>query len=186
MRIKAIEGYEALYAISDEGQIFNLRTGHEKHKVVMQSGYEYIHLNKGDKNGRMFRVHRLVAKAFIPNPDRLPQVNHINGNKQDNRASNLEWCTPLQNQRHAIESGLFNTVGEETQAQNSRKNKSGKYAKSMSTAIQCMVLKLLAKNMGLLMCASGMRFSEKRGKRWSEYCQYCGAYNDTVLKGETA
>ena len=113
MRIKAIEGYEALYAISDEGKIFNLRTGREKHKVVMPSGYEYIHLNKGDKNGRMFRVHRLVAKAFIPNPDRFPQVNHINGNKQDNRASNLEWCTPLQNQRHAIESGLFNTVGEE-------------------------------------------------------------------------
>lgn len=58
-------------------------------------------------NGKGYKVHRLVAKAFIPNPDNLPQINHIDGNKENNCVDNLEWCDYQHNVYHAIESGLF-------------------------------------------------------------------------------
>lgn len=66
-------------------------------------------------NQRRAYVHRLIATAFIPNPDHLPQVNHIDGDPRNNRISNLEWCTAQRNVEHAFETGLTipNIYGEE-------------------------------------------------------------------------
>lgn len=66
----------------------------------------YLRVRFGASGKIRARVHRLIATAFVPNPLGKPQVNHIDGNKRNNAASNLEWCTPRENQRHAITSGL--------------------------------------------------------------------------------
>jgi hypothetical protein len=61
-------------------------------------------------------THRIVAEAFLPNPDNLPEVNHEDGNKHNNNASNLEWCTRSENMKHAYQTGLKSSAG----AKNSR------------------------------------------------------------------
>ncbi len=70
-------------------------------------GYLKVDLFANGKRVRRFRVSRLVAEAFIPNPFGLGQVNHLDGNKRNNSANNLQWCSASENVRHAIESGLW-------------------------------------------------------------------------------
>ena len=73
---------------------------------VMKCGYLAISLRDFEQKCHLLKIHRLVAIAFIPNPNNLPDVNHIDGNKENPIASNLEWCTPSENTIHAINSGL--------------------------------------------------------------------------------
>lgn len=102
---KPIEEYERLYEVSNLGNVKSLpRNGTiKKAKLlrvnVKKSGYVNVVLTKNNKK-KTFRLHRLVAKAFIPNPQNKPQVNHKNGIKTDNTASNLEWATSSENVRH--------------------------------------------------------------------------------------
>lgn len=98
---KDIPEYEGLYQVSNLGDIksFNYR-GHGEIKILKQStdkkGYKYVRLFKNGE-GKTYKVHRLVAMLFIPNPNNLPIVNHIDECKSNNMVSNLEWCTLVYN-----------------------------------------------------------------------------------------
>lgn len=115
---KPVSGYEGFYEVSNLGRIKSLRrdvaipnsklgtvgyrTYPERIKPCVENrrGYYQVTLSKETKH-RTLSVHRLVALAFIPNPDNKPYVNHIDGNKKNNCVSNLEWCTASENNWHA-------------------------------------------------------------------------------------
>lgn len=108
---KPIPNYEGFYEVSNIGNVrsvtrtvwqlykFNTLKGNTKRQAVGKDGYMVVSLCKGGKP-KVFQVHRLVAKAFIPNPKSLPCVNHINEIKTDNRMENLEWCTVIYNNNY--------------------------------------------------------------------------------------
>lgn len=116
---KEIDGYNGVYFVSNLGQVKSIdhycsnRTGSGKQtgrvfKIqVSYKGYLRVALSKNKKKFHT-SVHRLIAKAFIPNPENKPQVNHINGIKSDNRIENLEWCTNGENMTHAFKNNLVN------------------------------------------------------------------------------
>lgn len=95
------------YRISNFGRIFNEKEKRELHPVPNKKrrGYFYISLQQDGRRENML-LSRLVAKHFLRNPNNLPQVNHINGNKSNNRIDNLEWITAKDNILHAITTGL--------------------------------------------------------------------------------
>lgn len=103
-----ISGYDGIYEVSDIGRVRHAVTGHIKRPYLHPSGYLFVFLYRvSDKSNKMLRVHRLVADAFIHKLPERDQVNHINGNKADNRAANLEWVDGKENTQHAISIGHF-------------------------------------------------------------------------------
>ena len=93
---KDIEGYEGLYQVSNLGNVKSLGNDKKRKEKILKPnknnrGYLYVGLCKQGKI-KMCKIHRLVAKAFIPNPNNYEEINHLNESKIDNRASNLEWC----------------------------------------------------------------------------------------------
>lgn len=116
----SVEGYEDCYEINAIGQIRSIERVIYKSNGTMQrlkskilkthlnsSGYPVLRLSNLTNGKReMVRLHRLLAKHFIPNPENKPEVNHIDGDKQNFSLSNLEWVTPRENRKHAWDSGL--------------------------------------------------------------------------------
>lgn len=96
------------YEITAGGRVRCAKTKKVKKQSLSDGGYFRVSITKDSKESTM-RVHRLVAETFLPNPDNKPYVNHKDGNKQNNKRSNLEWCSQKENVNHAIDTGLFPT-----------------------------------------------------------------------------
>jgi hypothetical protein len=120
---KEINGYEGIYLISNLGNVKSLErfvSNHsgfnkklkEKYRKpsISKTGYYVLDLQKESKR-KTFKLHRLIAIAFIENTFNKPCINHKNGNKLDNRIENLEWCTISENNIHAINTKLKNDSG---------------------------------------------------------------------------
>lgn len=105
-----VPGYNDRYLVSNRGRVISLNSGSEMAQYVQKNGYAAVKLRTHNAK-RTFLVHRLVASAFVPNPNGLAEVNHIDGDKLNNSAENLEWVTHSQNMKHSIEIGLYDPVG---------------------------------------------------------------------------
>ena len=107
-----IPGYEGLYAITKDGRVWSYKklNSYVTWMKSREDKYKRIELRKDNKKKSHY-LHRLLAEAYIPNPDNLPYVNHIDGNKHNNNLGNLEWCTHAENMKHAFTIGLKNLTG---------------------------------------------------------------------------
>ena len=102
---KPIKDYEGLYDVSNFGRVRSVRRNKVMKGVSRKDGYVSCNLIC-DGKAKNKLIHRIVAETFIPNPKEKSEVNHIDGNKQNNTVKNLQWVTPSENQRHAIKIGL--------------------------------------------------------------------------------
>ena len=108
------------YVITDDGKLINKKTGHIKHTYLNDDGYEVAKLYINNKP-KVKSIHRLMAVAFIPNPNNLPEVNHKDGIKTRNVIDNLEWCDHSYNIQHAWDNKLIINT-EQRKSKLSKKN----------------------------------------------------------------
>lgn len=120
---RPIEGFEGLYEVSNYGNVKALpkridsggchRDFPERMMRSADDKDGYLRLSLYDSNHKAHtkKVHRLVADAFLGNPDKLSQINHKDGNKKNNHVENLEWCTQSHNMKHAVRTGLIRLDG---------------------------------------------------------------------------
>ena len=122
-RWKVVEGTYGALEVSDLGRVkSNLRDGRILKTQKDSKGYHRLRMTI-KRERYSFKLHRLVAQAFVPNPENKPQVNHIDGNKDNNAASNLEWVTNKENAQHAVRTGLWKSSMKATKERNKLKLK---------------------------------------------------------------
>lgn len=165
---KDIKGYEGKYQISNLGRVKSFpRKGARKTEHILKPnknhrGYLIIHLQNNYKRKGVV-LHRLVAEAFIPNPNNLPQVDHIDDNKENNKVSNLQWITNYDNMRKSWETGarsLEKSYKRGKEHPRAKKiiqyDKKGNYIKTWDCILEASrVLKINDKN--ICACAKGKR-----------------------------
>ena len=102
--VKDIAGYEGLYTIDTHGNVYSIKSGRYLTPCATYDGHMAVNLYKRGTMKRM-SIHRLVATAFLPNPDNHPVVHHLDDNPRNNHVNNLKWCTQKENVHHTIIAG---------------------------------------------------------------------------------
>lgn len=109
MENKPVRGYEDYYTISENGDVYSIRRGRTLSARPTNKGYLVVEFWVAGKR-KVKHIHRLIAEAFIPNPNNKPEVNHIDGDKVNNSINNLSWVTKSEQMKHAWNTGLFTGV----------------------------------------------------------------------------
>lgn len=165
---RKVEGFP--YSVTRDGAVRNDRTGNILKHTISNSGYCCAKLwNRG--RGKNSFVHRLVALAFVPNPENKPEVNHIDGNKMNNSASNLEWVTAAENKRHCREVlGKINRNPNTEAAHNACK----KRVRCVDTGIEYESITAAAKAIGVKQGSLSMHLLGKRNRCNGLTFEYAG------------
>lgn len=149
------------YFVSTVGNVDSTKRGNRQRLKPRRNRNGYLAVRLYINGVRkLFTIHRLVAQAFIPNPEDKPQINHINGVKTDNRVENLEWCTQAENNHHAYVTGLRALPKGEEHYCAKLTNEQARYARDNPDHL---TQKQLAKKLGTSSSAIG---AIQRGKTW--------------------
>ena len=168
---KDIPGYEGLYQVSNLGRVKSFPkkkgcgVGYTQKELILKSAsnghYLFVVLRK-DRKPKMCYVHRLVAQAFIPNPNKKCDVNHISGIKTDNRVENLEWNTRQENIRHSFDNGLEKPAHKRKIVQYT---KNGEFVREWDSIVEAAKsVNGLQGNIGS--CCRGFRYKTAYGYIW--------------------
>ena len=156
------------YVVSNEGEVMNSLTG-KKLKPRRANGY--LHVTLCDENGHHQKsIHRLVAEEFIPKSSGRDCVNHIDGDRSNNKSENLEWCTQSENMKHAYRTGLQRPIPEQIEYSLSRASEKRKRSvKNVETGVIYPSIVECAKTEGLCHSAVSFHLAGKTRKRRFEY-----------------
>ena len=157
--MKDIIGYEGLYAITEQGQVWSYRAHRFLKPFDNGAGYPIVALYK-NKVGTQLLVHRLVAEAYIPNPDNLPLVNHKDENPNNPDVSNLEWCTYRYN-------SIYGTANERRAVAHKGKKHSEEHKQNQSKALMGHKVDEATRKK-ISEARKGMKFSEEHKRKISE------------------
>lgn len=161
------------YEVSDRGDVRNSKTGRIL-KPVRTNGYSQVVLCDADGQHRR-SVHRLVAAEFIDNPHGYPVINHIDGNRTNNRVDNLEWCTQSENMKHAYHTGLQKPIRSQIEHSLSRAMEAHRRpVRNIDNGVEYESIAECARQEGLCHSAVSFHLAGKTKRRRFEYADERG------------
>ena len=173
---KDVVGFEGLYKISNLGRVFSVKTGIVLRPHINNRGRGYFCVGLYNGKTRTKPIHRLVAEAFIPNPNKYPQVNHIDEDTRNNRVDNLEWCTSKYNNNHGTRNSRISASERSSFKKRrlaiSQYTLDGQFIKTFPSATDASRYGFSKSH--ILDCAKGLsRYSHSQGYVW-KFAEECG------------
>lgn len=158
--MKYVVGYEGLYSVTEDGQIFSHKSNRFLKGDLSRSGYLRVRLSEDDRQS----IHRIVANTYLEKVEGKDIINHKDGNKTNNHYTNLEWCTPSENMLHAVRTGLLKVASGEDCS----------YAKLDNKTVELIIKDLISAELSYEEMSEKYNISPttismiNTGKRWSE------------------